>query len=82
MTGPEFKTISPEAKDLIKKMLTFDPNGRINAEDALNHIWIKKKVNEPVDTQATLSALNNLRNFRVILTIYKIIIYNFNNQAE
>ena len=50
MTGPEFKTISPEAKDLIKKMLTFDPNGRINAEDALNHIWIKKKVNEPVDT--------------------------------
>lgn len=65
MSGPEFKLISNEAKDLIKKMLTMDINARINADEALNHIWIKKKVNEPIDTQATLSALTNLRNFRV-----------------
>ena len=70
MTGPEFKAISSEAKDLIKKMLTMDYNVRISAEEALNHVWIKKKVNEPIDTKATLSALNNLRNFRVINIVY------------
>ena len=63
----EWTAISAEAKDLIKQMLTFDPNQRITALDALNHEWIKKKVHEQVDVQATLSALNNLRNFRVII---------------
>ena len=48
--GNEFKNISSEAKDLITKMLTFDLNARISAEEALNHVWIKKKVSEPVDT--------------------------------
>lgn len=66
--GNEFKNISGEAKDLIKKMLTFDMNSRITAEEALNHPWIKKKVNEPVDTKATIAALSNLRHFRVSFT--------------
>jgi calcium-dependent protein kinase len=48
--GAEFKNISQEAKDLIKKMLTYDLNARIGAEEALNHPWIKKKVNATVDT--------------------------------
>jgi calcium-dependent protein kinase len=43
---PEFKKISEEAKDFIRKMLTYDPSQRISAEEALNHTWIKKKVNE------------------------------------
>ena len=63
--GSEFKNISGEAKDLIKKMLTFDMNTRIPAEEALNHPWIKKKVNEPIDTKSTIAALSNLRTFRV-----------------
>lgn len=57
MAGPEFKNISAEAKDLIKKMLTYDMNLRITAEQAINHAWIKKKVLEPSDPKATLSAL-------------------------
>lgn len=57
MTGPEWKNISKEAVDMIKKMLTYDPNNRISAEDALNHSWIKKKVLEPSDPKATISAL-------------------------
>jgi serine/threonine protein kinase len=46
-------------------MLTYNPTNRISAEEALNHPWIKKKVLEPVDPKATISALNNLRTFRV-----------------
>lgn len=32
MSGPEWKSITVEAKDLIKKMLTYDITGRITAE--------------------------------------------------
>lgn len=33
--------ISLSAKDLVTKMLTYDPNDRISAKDALNHPWIR-----------------------------------------
>ena len=49
---------------MIKKMLTYEPAHRISAVDALNHTWIKKKVSEPVDAKAAISALSNLRTFR------------------
>ena len=65
LAGPEWRNITAEAKDLIKKMLTYDANNRITAEQALNHSWIKKKVTEPVDPKATIAALQNLRHFRV-----------------
>jgi calcium-dependent protein kinase len=65
LSGPEWKNISAEAKDLIKKMLTYDIAQRISAESALKHPWIKKKVTEPSDPKATMSALQNLRHFRV-----------------
>lgn len=42
-TGNEWASISNEAKDLIKLMLTYDPAQRITAEKAMNHEWIKKK---------------------------------------
>lgn len=92
MTGPEWKTISKEAIEMIRKMLTYNPSNRISADEALNHIWIKKKVNEPIDPKATISALNNLRHFRVSFTfVTKILLvgrikdavssYNFHCQS-
>ena len=65
MSGPEWKSISMDAKDFIKKMIQYDPNVRISADEALKHSWIQKKVHEIVDLKATLNALSNLRNFRV-----------------
>jgi hypothetical protein len=47
-------------------MLTYNPLLRITAEGALNHTWIKKKVNEEYDPKITINALLNLKNFRVI----------------
>ena len=41
MEGPQWEIISPEAKDLITKMLTFNPDERISAEDALKHPWFE-----------------------------------------
>jgi calcium-dependent protein kinase len=35
-----WKSVSKEAKDLIKKLLTYDPAERISAEGALKHPWI------------------------------------------
>jgi calcium-dependent protein kinase len=61
----EFKYVSREALDLLKKMLTYDPNRRISAEDALKHSWISKKAYEEIDPEVTLKALKNLKNFNI-----------------
>ena len=36
-----FPTLSEESIDLIKKLLTYDPNKRISASEALKHPWFK-----------------------------------------
>ncbi|KAK2823006.1 hypothetical protein Q7C36_019606 [Tachysurus vachellii] len=38
--SPEWDTVTPDAKDLINKMLTINPNKRITATEALKHPWI------------------------------------------
>jgi calcium-dependent protein kinase len=40
---PESKwsNISKSAKDLVQKMLTFNPAARVTAKEALSHPWIK-----------------------------------------
>ena len=58
-----WKTDSKDAKDLIKKLLTFKPEDRISAEDALTHPWIADMKVE-VDAAAAGNALGNLRSFR------------------
>jgi calcium-dependent protein kinase len=60
--------VSEEAKDLVRRLLTFDPAKRIPASDALQHPWIKKQAaTEKVDKNLASKALGNLRNFRVSL---------------
>ncbi|XP_073727111.1 calcium/calmodulin-dependent protein kinase type II subunit alpha isoform X5 [Misgurnus anguillicaudatus] len=41
--SPEWDTVTPEAKDLINKMLTMNPSKRITAADALKHPWISHR---------------------------------------
>ncbi|XP_023821565.1 calcium/calmodulin-dependent protein kinase type II delta 1 chain isoform X2 [Oryzias latipes] len=38
--SPEWDTVTPEAKDLINKMLTINPAKRVTATDVLKHPWI------------------------------------------
>ena len=53
LSGPIWKNVSKEGQDLVKKMLTYDSNARISAEDALQHPWIKKKVHHTADPGLT-----------------------------
>lgn len=59
-----WKNVSKEAKDLIKKLLTYDPAERISAEQALKHPWISDHASIHIDAQAAEAALNNFMNFR------------------
>lgn len=63
ITKGVWKTSSKEAKDLIKKLLTYKPEDRISAEDALQHPWFQDFKVE-VDSTATGNALGNLKTFR------------------
>lgn len=58
-----WKTVSKEAKDLIKKLLTYKPEDRISAEEALQHPWIHDFKVE-IDNEAASNALGNLKSFR------------------
>lgn len=62
----EWKNISSEAKNFIKKMLEYDPIKRYDAEQAISDVWIKKFSNSnEVDIPLMASTLNNMTNFRV-----------------
>jgi len=58
---PEWADVSIEAKDLVKKLLTYDPEKRISALDALNHPWIKRMATvEKINKEIAHKSLKNL----------------------
>ena len=59
-----WKSISAEGKDLIKKLLTYDPSDRISAADAIKHPWVVDNSSCAIDGKTAENALNNLHNFR------------------
>lgn len=62
MNKPQFKYVSREAKDLIQKMLTYDPERRLQASQAYKHKWFKK-VHSNQKNMISQEAMTNLRNF-------------------
>ena len=60
-----WKNVSKDGLGLVQKCLTYDPEKRISAKDALNHSWIKNLTEGiNVDTVLASNALNNLKEFR------------------
>ena len=45
MDEPEWLNVSDAAKDLVSKMLEWQPDRRISAIEALNHPWINETAN-------------------------------------
>lgn len=63
-SDPCWSNISDKAKDFITKLLTFDKDKRISAEDALKHPWITDMSAIQVDQSVAMGALSNLKTFR------------------
>jgi len=64
--GEEWENISDEAKDLINKLLTYDPMKRISAKEALDHKWFEtaSHLDVKVNEEKMRKNLQNLRGFR------------------
>jgi serine/threonine protein kinase len=64
MNKPQLRYVSSEAKDLIKKMLIFDPRKRPSAQECYNHKWFKNehKVNK---MKLHRDSLANFKEFHV-----------------
>lgn len=64
-SGKEWTGVSKEAKELIQKMLTKDPNKRISAEEAWNTPWVQTYADSIRENpKVNQLALTNLLNFR------------------
>uniref|UniRef100_A0A8U7MTE1 calcium/calmodulin-dependent protein kinase n=1 Tax=Corvus moneduloides TaxID=1196302 RepID=A0A8U7MTE1_CORMO len=83
--SPEWDTVTPEAKDLINKMLTINPAKRITASEALKHPWIcqRSTVASMMHRQETVDCLkkfNARRKLKAWLVLYIQLI--FTSQQE
>ena len=63
-SDPCWANISDKGKDLISQLLTYDPDKRPSAEQALKHPWISEMSSGPLDTAIAMGALTNLKTFR------------------
>jgi calcium-dependent protein kinase len=61
--------ISDEARDLIRRLMTYDPESRITASEALAHPWFSKYIKEEDATEAVTKALENLKTFKAEQTL-------------
>ncbi|XP_050237207.1 calcium-dependent protein kinase 17-like [Mercurialis annua] len=63
--------ISPQAKDLVKKMLNSDPKQRLTAIQVLSHPWIKEDGEAP-DTPLDNAVLSRLKQFKAMNRFKKV----------
>ena len=61
--SPVWDKISSDAKDLIMKMLTYDPDKRITAAEAYNHPWLETCARVEIDRNQALEVLENIKGF-------------------
>ncbi|MBA0644953.1 hypothetical protein Goklo_013118 [Gossypium klotzschianum] len=63
--------ISPQAKDLVTKMLNLDPKQRLTAQQVLNHPWIKEDGEAP-DIPLDNAVLGRLKQFKAMNNFKKV----------
>jgi len=63
-SDPCWANISDKGKDLISQLLTYEPDKRPSAEQALQHPWIADLSAGTVDANIAMGALTNLKTFR------------------
>ncbi|KAK7287517.1 hypothetical protein RIF29_00798 [Crotalaria pallida] len=70
-TSDPWPSISPPAKDLVRKMLNSDSKQRLTAHEVLNHPWIKEDGEAP-DKPLDNAVLNRLKQFRAMNQFKKV----------
>ncbi|KAF3595859.1 hypothetical protein DY000_02027174 [Brassica cretica] len=63
-------TVSAGAKDLVKRMLKYDPKDRLTASEVLNHPWIKED-GEASDKPLDNAVLSRMKQFRAMNKLKK-----------
>jgi len=61
---PIWHSVSEVAKNLIKKMMEYNPSKRISASQALNHEWIANAKERPANSSLTSNTLIRLKKFK------------------
>lgn len=73
MDGEEWKTISKEAKDLISKLLKYNPKDRISAQESLDHPWIRNNTKLlDLDDKNITQLAPNLQNIKKFNSRHKL----------
>uniref|UniRef100_A0A3P8PPJ5 calcium/calmodulin-dependent protein kinase n=1 Tax=Astatotilapia calliptera TaxID=8154 RepID=A0A3P8PPJ5_ASTCA len=83
--SPEWDTVTPEAKDLINKMLTINPSKRITAAEALKHPWIcqRSTVASMMHRQETVECLKKFNARRKLkVRLLAVLHASVNNKAN
>ena len=86
-----WKKISPEAKDLITKLLDLNPTIRLSAKEALEHKWFKIHENDSdllnkISEQSLMSVIKNITEFRAEQKLQQatlaFLVHNLSTQEE
>lgn len=84
-----FELVSYQAKDLIKKCLTFDHQQRISVKDALNHLFFRNDIDplnlyqESINTKEVLMSLTHISNSsKFYQTVLVFLAHNFARKDE
>jgi calcium/calmodulin-dependent protein kinase (CaM kinase) II/calcium/calmodulin-dependent protein kinase I len=65
----DWEGISPEAKDLISKLLVVDPSKRLKASAALKHPWLCEVDGDTLSNRDLSISLNSLKSSRGIMSL-------------
>jgi calcium-dependent protein kinase len=69
MDGPQWRSISPQAKALVRQLLTLDPTERPSAEGVLASPWVKcRSMTRDPMPQFALKSMKNIVKFKVRCT--------------
>ena len=77
----EFKSVSADAKDYIKSLLSYDPKNRPSAEEALNNEWLMT-MNDRGKAKLSEYIISNLIRFRTTLGLQKATVSFLANQIS
>jgi calcium-dependent protein kinase len=78
-----WSSVSHEAKDLITKMLVYNPNKRITAEEALGEKWFaNNQTIQLIEADIAKKALNNLKQFHFNVALQKAVYIYISSQLS